>query len=53
MSAKKIYGAIKERIFRSKFRSGMREVDFSRDEIIKAAADTLSSIGGRPTAPFR
>ena len=35
MSRQKIYLSIIEKIFRSKFKPGMREVDFEREEIVK------------------
>jgi hypothetical protein len=35
MSDKKIYSSIIERIFHSKFKPGMKEVDFEREDIVK------------------
>ncbi|MBI2496075.1 MAG: endonuclease [Candidatus Omnitrophica bacterium] len=35
MSRQKIYASIIEKLFRSKFKLGMREVDFEREEIVK------------------
>lgn len=39
MNQKNVYTAIIEKIFASKFKSGMREVDFEREELAKIAAD--------------
>jgi hypothetical protein len=35
MSEKKIYSSIIEKIFHSKFKPGMREIDFEREDIVK------------------
>jgi len=35
MNQKNVYTAVIERIFQSKFKAGMREVDFEREEIVK------------------
>lgn len=37
MSKQNVYSAIIERIFRSKFKAGMREVEFEREDIVKFA----------------
>src|SRR5208337_1734824 len=37
MSLQNVYSAIIEKIFRSKFKAGMREVEFERDDIVKFA----------------
>ncbi|MHB8540861.1 MAG: DNA methyltransferase [Candidatus Acidiferrales bacterium] len=39
MNQKNVYTLIIERIFQSKFRPSMREVDFEREEIVKACND--------------
>ena len=39
MTHQNIYAAIIERIFTSKFKAGMREVDFAREEIVKVASE--------------
>lgn len=36
MNQKNVYSAIIERIFQSKFKAGMREVEFAREELVKA-----------------
>lgn len=39
MSAKTAYASIIERIFQSKFRKGMRNLDFDREDIVRTAAE--------------
>jgi hypothetical protein len=35
MTQQRIYSSIIEKIFRAKFKAGMREVDFEREDIVK------------------
>jgi hypothetical protein len=44
VSPQKVYSAIIERIFRTRFKAGMRAVDFSRDDIVKTAKELKVSV---------
>ena len=44
MSQQKVYSSIIERIFLSKFKPGMREVDFERQDIARFGAELKSDL---------